>query len=121
MNLPKALTVFVAWTCLIPQLPAQEPLALEKPAVPGFARPYVGPVTPPARLQNSNRIYSLIRAGKLYLTVQDAIALAMMVGPVPGVRFVTHHERRTYYRRRSALPERFGRRPTCRADCAGAA
>lgn len=34
---------------------------------------YVGP----ARLTNSNRIYSLIRAGTLYLTVQDALALAI--------------------------------------------
>lgn len=77
MNLRKALTVFVAWMCLISQLRAQEPLALEKPAVPGFVRPYVGPVTPPARLKNSDRLHSLIRAGKLYLTVQDAIALAI--------------------------------------------
>jgi outer membrane protein len=67
----------MAWSCLASQLGAQEAIGIEKPAVPGFVRPYVGPVTPPARLTNSDRLHSLIRAGKLYLTVQDAIALAI--------------------------------------------
>ncbi|HLN03492.1 MAG TPA: TolC family protein [Bryobacteraceae bacterium] len=77
MKLRKTFTVLMAWSCLASQLGAQEAIAVEQPAVPGFVRPYVGPVTPPARLKNSDRLHSLIRAGKLYLTVQDAIALAI--------------------------------------------
>ena len=42
-----------------------------------FFRPYKGAVVPPPRLKNPDRIYSLIRAGKLYLTVQDALAIAI--------------------------------------------
>jgi outer membrane protein TolC len=38
---------------------------------------YQAPVVPPVRTRNSLRIHDLIRAGKLYLTVQDAIALAL--------------------------------------------
>lgn len=40
-------------------------------------RPYEAPYIPPARLHNSLRIRDLMRGGKLYLTVQDAIALAL--------------------------------------------
>jgi outer membrane protein TolC len=44
---------------------------------PAIVRPYLPPVTPPARITNSGRIGDLIRAGILYLTAQDAIALAL--------------------------------------------
>jgi outer membrane protein len=77
MKPQKIVSVWVAWICLVAQLPAQEPLAPEKPKVPIFVRPYMTPKAPPARLTNSDRLHSLIRAGKLYLTVQDAIALAI--------------------------------------------
>jgi outer membrane protein len=40
-------------------------------------RPYLAPQVPPIRLDNSVRLNSLIRGGNLYLTVQDAIALAL--------------------------------------------
>jgi outer membrane protein len=40
-------------------------------------RPYQGPEVPPSRLTNSDKLHSLIRAGKLYLTLQDAIAMAI--------------------------------------------
>jgi outer membrane protein TolC len=40
-------------------------------------RPYVAPEIPPIRLHNSNRLNSLMRAGNLYLTVEDALALAI--------------------------------------------
>jgi outer membrane protein TolC len=40
-------------------------------------RPYLPTTVPPARLRNSDRMKILIRAGKLYLTVHDAIALAI--------------------------------------------
>lgn len=77
MKLQKILTVFVAWTCLVSQLRAQESIEVEKPKAPVIVRPYMAPATPPVRLKNSDRLHNLIRAGKLYLTVQDAIALAI--------------------------------------------
>jgi len=40
-------------------------------------RPYLPAEVPPVRLENSGRLASLVRAGMLYLTVQDAIALAL--------------------------------------------
>jgi outer membrane protein TolC len=40
-------------------------------------RPYLSVQVPPVRLANSSRLRDLIRAGKLYLTLQDAIALAL--------------------------------------------
>jgi outer membrane protein TolC len=44
---------------------------------PKIVRPYVAPETPSIRLTDSPRLQSLIRAGKIYLTAQDAIALAI--------------------------------------------
>jgi outer membrane protein TolC len=55
---------------------AQLPFA-EKPNGPALWRSYKGATAGPLFLHNSNRIYSLMRAGTLYLTVQDAIALAI--------------------------------------------
>jgi outer membrane protein len=48
----------------------------------GFVRnslisPYAAKPVPPVNLQNSQRIFDLIRAGQLYLTLADAIALAL--------------------------------------------
>jgi outer membrane protein TolC len=40
-------------------------------------RPYLPVTVPPVRLQNSDRMKILIRAGKLYLSAHDAIALAL--------------------------------------------
>jgi outer membrane protein TolC len=40
-------------------------------------RPYLAPTVPPIRMGNSTRLAELIRAGRLYLTLQDAIALAL--------------------------------------------
>ena len=51
-----------------------EPVHPMKPAI---LRPYFAPEAPPARLNNSGRLGDLIRAGTLYLTAQDAIALAL--------------------------------------------
>ena len=59
---------------------------LDKPDVPvapgtGFmnsmTRPYRQPEVSPINLANSNRLESLVRAGKLYLSLQDTIALAL--------------------------------------------
>ena len=46
-------------------------------AGPSILRPYRASTVPAVRLNNSGRLNSLLRAGKLYLTVQDAIALAI--------------------------------------------
>jgi outer membrane protein TolC len=43
----------------------------------GFTKPYETRYTPPINIANSNRIESLIRAGNLYLSLSDAIALAL--------------------------------------------
>ncbi|MEO8595743.1 MAG: TolC family protein [Candidatus Solibacter sp.] len=55
----------------------QLPFTVQKPDGSKILRPYRAPVVPPVRLYNSSRINSLLRAGKLYLTVADAIALAI--------------------------------------------
>jgi outer membrane protein len=55
---------------------AQLPV-VESPTGTAGLRWYRGTYVGPARLNNTNRIYSLIRAGTLYLTVQDALALAI--------------------------------------------
>jgi outer membrane protein len=77
MKRQKTITVFAAWSLLVCQSSAQEALRIEKPKAPVIVRPYEAPHIPPARLKNSDRLHSLIRGGKLYLTVQDAIALAI--------------------------------------------
>jgi outer membrane protein len=55
----------------------QNNVRVDKPQVPILWRPYVGPYVPPIDLTNSDRLSRLIRGGNLYLTVQDAIALAV--------------------------------------------
>jgi outer membrane protein TolC len=47
-----------------------------RPSTP-LIRSYLAPEVPPIRLGDSTRLSSLIRGGALYLTVQDAIALAV--------------------------------------------
>jgi outer membrane protein len=42
-----------------------------------FLSPYEAKPVPPATLQNSERIFDLMRAGQLYLSLADAIALAL--------------------------------------------
>jgi len=49
-----------------------------EPRALGFlTRPYRQRIVPPINLANSSRLAALIRAGNLYLTAQDAIALAL--------------------------------------------
>ena len=68
----------IALICLATQLSAQSlPFTVQKPGGPSILRPYLPQTVPPVRLYNSNRLSTLLRAGKLYLTVQDAIALAV--------------------------------------------
>jgi outer membrane protein len=59
---------------------AQQPvIGIEpvRPSAPILWRPYKPVTVPPIRLSDSDRMKVLIRAGKLYLTVHDAIALAL--------------------------------------------
>jgi outer membrane protein len=61
---------------VLPGYGQQEPL-LERPNMIGPIRSYMAPTVPPVRLTNSDRLYSLIRAGNLYLSLEDALALAI--------------------------------------------
>ncbi len=72
-----------------PTLPAAQPAAgsRSQPEMPPFTRPdqgwrkwtktYQPTEVPPINLTNSNRLELLIKGGNLYLSVQDAIALAL--------------------------------------------
>ena len=55
----------------------QSAIAPIPPHAPAILRPYLAHDVPPVRLANSPRLGELVRAGTLYLTVQDAIALAL--------------------------------------------
>lgn len=68
------LRIPLAILCSAALLAAQEPV---RPSVFIAVRPYLAPYVPPVRLQNSGRLAELVRAGMLYLTAQDAIALAL--------------------------------------------
>ena len=63
---------------MAPTVSAQQ-LSIEpvRPSGSVFIRPYRAPMIPPVRVRNSSRIQDLIRGGKLYLTAQHAIALAL--------------------------------------------
>jgi len=72
------LSLLVSAACLAAACGAQDlPFPVEQPAGPAFLRPYRAQTVPGVRLNNSDRVNSLLRAGKLYLTVQDAIALGI--------------------------------------------
>jgi outer membrane protein len=65
----------VALLCLASLTWAQV-IAPQRPQAP-IVRPYLPVTVPPIRLANSERLGQLVRAGMLYLTAQDAIALAL--------------------------------------------
>jgi outer membrane protein TolC len=50
---------------------------VERPTGPLIVRPYQAPTVAPVNLKNKARIQNFIRAGRIYLTAQDAIALAI--------------------------------------------
>jgi outer membrane protein TolC len=78
MKTKRELTILIACLCQVSQMSAQDaPQFVQRPHAPVFWRPYLGATVAPVRLKNSNRLYDLIRGGKLYLTVQDAIAVAI--------------------------------------------
>ncbi len=63
---------------LVSPCAAQEaPQTVDTPPGPLVIRSYRPTSTPPVELENSDHLHSLIRAGRLYLTVQDAIAVAI--------------------------------------------
>jgi len=66
----------VAMLCLVSTIWAQD-IAPQRPEAPIIIRPYLSVSVPPVRLANSERLGGLVRAGMLYLTAQDAIALAL--------------------------------------------
>jgi outer membrane protein len=69
-----ALCVLCSLTLLSAEEPTIDPV---RPSAFIAVRPYLPPDIPPVRLENSGRLGSLVRSGMLYLTVQDAIALAL--------------------------------------------
>ena len=64
-------------TASLPALAQQSSIAPQRPQAPVIWRPYTAEYIPEIRLDNSLRARDLVRAGKLYLTAQDAIALAL--------------------------------------------
>ena len=69
----------VAVLCSLSMLtpaPAQQLQIQEPRGVPGI-RKYRAPGVPPIDLANSSRLEALLRAGNLYLSLEDAIALAL--------------------------------------------
>jgi outer membrane protein len=78
MNLHCTLIVFIAWSCLASPSEAQESLPIVKRLhAPLIVRPYQGARLSPLQLTNGDRLHQLIRGGKLYLTVEDVIAVVM--------------------------------------------
>jgi outer membrane protein len=72
----------VASACLltVPNAAAQNEIRIEAPAAGHFnwlTQPYRARSVTPIRLNNSNRFETLTRAGILYLTAQDVVALAI--------------------------------------------
>ena len=65
--------------CLASLTWAQDTTPIEpaRPRAPIIIRPYLPVTVPPVRLANSPRLQELVRAATLYLTAQDAIALAL--------------------------------------------
>jgi outer membrane protein len=66
----------LVWLCAGAMLYAQPP-TVNRPTSPVWWRPYMPTTISPSRMTNTQRIHSLMRAGRLYLTLQDAIALAI--------------------------------------------
>lgn len=65
----------IALTVVYAQPPSE--IAPVKAKVSAVVRPYFAPYVPEVRRTNSARLKSLMRGGALYLTAQDAIALAI--------------------------------------------
>jgi outer membrane protein len=67
-----------ALCCSLAAQTTQTPeVTVDRPTGLILTRPYRGAYVPPIQLKNSDRASRLIRAGTLYLTLEDAIALAI--------------------------------------------
>lgn len=81
MNPQKFLRILAAWmlcgALMAPPSGAQQLPEVLKPTGPIFYRSYRATTVGTVSLHNSSRIHNLLRAGNLYLTAQDAIALAI--------------------------------------------
>jgi outer membrane protein len=74
----KCVAIAICIVCAAPSGWTQrQSIEPQRPGAASFLRPYLAPDVPPIRLANSARLRDLVRAGKLYLTAQDAIALAL--------------------------------------------
>jgi outer membrane protein TolC len=80
------LAAFLGGLVLVPGALVAEEASSSKPAImqygnvrwfPSFWGPYTTPYVSETRMSNSDRLRSLVRDGKLYLSVSDAIALAL--------------------------------------------
>jgi outer membrane protein len=77
MKFEKGFALLTALSCLMAPLQAQQPL-VERPHTPVVGVFNTAPPTlPPPRMGNSDRLRGLMRAGRLYLTLQDSIAAAI--------------------------------------------
>ncbi len=66
----------IAFGLISQQVDAQQPF-VDPPKGKRVIRDYKPAALPPITMTNSQRLHGLIRAGRLYLTLQDAIALAV--------------------------------------------
>jgi len=76
MKFRPVVSVMLVWICTMGTLPAQQPY-LQQSRLPVPLRSYAAPAVRVSRSGNSVRIRSLMRAGKLYLSVGDALSLAV--------------------------------------------
>ncbi|MES1257225.1 MAG: TolC family protein [Acidobacteriota bacterium] len=72
----RLLTILVAMAGVSLQAQPRQ-IAVQPPDGPPVIRSYQAPEIPPIRLNNSPRLSSVLRAGQMYLTLQDAVALAI--------------------------------------------
>ena len=64
---------------LVGSAPAQNAIQIEQPkgGLGWLTRPYQQPIIAPINLANTNRLESLVRAGNLYVSADDVVALAL--------------------------------------------
>jgi outer membrane protein TolC len=77
MPFHKTLSILAVLSLLASQSSAQTVPEVERPSGPLLIRSYRPASASPVNLTNSDHLHGLIRAGHLYLTVQDAISLAI--------------------------------------------
>jgi outer membrane protein len=75
LTTPALAVLLAGQSTLAQQVPGQTPISSIQLKVP--LKWYEAPTVAPIRLSNSSRLYTLIRAGNLYLSAQDAVALAI--------------------------------------------